>query len=85
MLALLKQKDQHYRNMIKKIMTDELYSALQDLNTAKGKVETLAVLILALTGFTVLAAENVYSFLHRERNQVMANAMRALSKKAQSV
>ena len=53
----LKQKQQHYRNMIEKIMTDKMYAVLPDFNSAKRKAKTHAAMIPTITGLIHLSVE----------------------------
>ena len=81
MIALLYQKEQHYRNRIKKIITDELNAVLLDLIPAKRKAMALDAMIPDLLGISTLAVGNVNSCLCIRRNEAMAKAMRTLTEK----
>ena len=67
------------KNMLERLMTNEMYTPLSHLKPSMGKARALASTIASLTGLITLALENVNSFLYTRRNRAMATAMRALN------
>ena len=61
LLVLLKKKEQQYRNMIEKIMTNEMYTVLPELKEKRQKDRSLPDMIITLD------VENVMSYLHRRK------------------
>ena len=79
LIHLLKAKEKFYRNEVHRIMENELYSAIPDLESA-GRQKRFVTLIPAIAGVVTLAVESIGSFLQHRRNKAMAKAMDALHK-----
>ena len=62
-------------------MTEDLYPALPDLNSAKRKARALTAMIPALPGLIRLAVENTRSYLYRWGTEVMTKEVRAHNEK----
>ena len=78
-LQLLQKKERFYRAEVRRMIKDEIYEAIPDLESA-GRVKRFSGLIPAIAGLVTLAVESLSGYLQHKRNQAMANAMSAFQK-----
>jgi hypothetical protein len=84
-LELLKMKHTHYRNEIERIVKEDLYAAVPEMEILERRKRWIAARLALAVSLVTLATESISSHLQRKRNQAMAKAMDALRKSQQGM
>ena len=76
---LVKTREEYFRKKLTTLVDEDLYAPLESYRCLGRRSKWFASLIIsAVTGLVTLAVEGISSYLQRERNKAMANAMDAL-------
>ena len=80
-LEMLKKKESHYKEYIKKILTKDIPIVLEQKSSeASRSKRAIAGLVPALTGLATIAIERVSSFISKKRNKAINKSLLAMQK-----